>query len=66
MRIRTWLVALMTLLVLAPSLPSQDDVQFFPLSQVQPGLKGIGKTVFEGDKIEEFQVELLEIGRAHV
>ena len=61
MRIRTWLVALMTLLVLAPSLPGQDDVQFFPLSQVRPGLKGIGKTVFEGDKIEEFQVEFLGV-----
>jgi hypothetical protein len=61
MRIRTWLVALMTLLVLAPSLPSQDDVQFFPLSQVQPGLKGIGRTVFEGDKVEEFQVEFLGV-----
>ena len=61
MRVRTWLVALMTLLVLAPFLPSQDDVQFFPLSQVQPGLKGIGRTVFEGDKVEEFQVEFLGV-----
>ncbi|MBN1996355.1 hypothetical protein JW935_02300 [candidate division KSB1 bacterium] len=32
-----------------------------PLSQVRPGMAGIGKTVFYGDKIEEFNVEVLDI-----
>jgi hypothetical protein len=53
--------AFAALLLLAPSLRSQDDIQFFPLSQIQPGLKGVGKTVFEGDRIDEFQVEFLGV-----
>jgi hypothetical protein len=34
---------------------------FLPLSEVKPGLKGIGRTVFHGDKVEEFQVEILGV-----
>ncbi len=61
MRVPPLLAALTSLLFLAPSLLCQDDVQFFPLSQIRPGLKGVGRTVFEGDKIEEFQVEILGV-----
>lgn len=32
---------------------------FFPLKDVHPGLHGIGETVFQGERIEEFQVEVL-------
>lgn len=32
---------------------------FFHIRDVKPGLHGIGKTVFSGNKIEEFQVEIL-------
>jgi len=35
--------------------------EFFPLKDVHPGLHGIGKTVFQGDQIEEFQVEILGV-----
>jgi len=31
------------------------------MDQVRPGLHGIGKTVFEGDKVEEFGVEILGV-----
>jgi hypothetical protein len=34
---------------------------FFPLQDVHPGLRGIGRTVFQGDRIEEFQVEVLGV-----
>lgn len=34
---------------------------FFALKDVKPGLHGIGKTVFAGDRIEEFQVEILGV-----
>ena len=30
-----------------------------PLSQVRPGMKGYGKTVFQGGKIVTFPVEIL-------
>jgi hypothetical protein len=32
---------------------------FFPLKDVRPGLHGVGRTVFNGIRIEEFQVEIL-------
>ncbi len=31
------------------------------LAEVRPGMKGVGKTVFSGDRIEEFQVEALGV-----
>ncbi len=34
---------------------------FMPLSELKPGMKGTGKTVFYGDKVEEFQVEILGV-----
>ena len=36
-----------------------QPVEPFPLDQLRPGMKGIGKTVVVGTKIEEFQVEVL-------
>ncbi len=33
----------------------------FPLSEVRVGQHGVGKTVFSGSKIEEFQVEILGV-----
>src|SRR4051794_9273738 len=32
---------------------------FFPLKDVRAGLHGVGRTVFQGNRIEEFQVEIL-------
>jgi hypothetical protein len=46
---------------MAPCLWSQNDTPLFPISEIRPGLKGVGRTVFEGDKVEEFQVEILGI-----
>lgn len=37
--------------------------QIFPLDQVKAGLKGKGRSVFIGDKIEEFDVEILGVMR---
>ncbi|MCS7315725.1 MAG: hypothetical protein NZ554_09640 [Bryobacteraceae bacterium] len=34
---------------------------FYPLEQVRPGMKGVGRTVFAGDRIEEFAVEILGV-----
>jgi hypothetical protein len=34
---------------------------FFHLKDVKPGLRGIGKTVFSGNRIDEFQVEVLGV-----
>jgi len=34
---------------------------FFPLKDVRPGLQGTGRTVFNGNHIEEFQVQILGV-----
>jgi len=36
-------------------------VEILPHSQLQPGMKGVGKTVFKGTRIEEFKVEVLGV-----
>lgn len=40
-----------------------DTTKFMPIDQIKPGMKGIGKTVFSGTKIEEFQIEVLDIAK---
>jgi len=34
---------------------------FFPLTDVHAGLRGVGRTVFQGERIDEFQVEILGV-----
>ena len=34
---------------------------FMPISEISPGMKGIGKTVFHGTQIETFQVDIIDI-----
>ncbi len=46
------------LLLLSRGGHAQD---FFPLRDVRPGLHGIGRTVFHGNRIEDFQVEILGV-----
>ena len=40
---------------------SAQDTRFMPVDDVRPGMKGIGRTVFQGTKIEQFDVELLGV-----
>lgn len=44
---------------LAAVVAAQTD--FLPLKQIKPGMHGIGKTVFSGDRIDDFQVEILGV-----
>lgn len=41
--------------------PSLHAIDIMPLSEVKEGMTGVGRTVFKGDKIEEFEVEILGI-----
>ncbi len=36
-------------------------LDLLPVSEVRPGMKGVGRTVFEGTRIDEFQVEILGV-----
>jgi hypothetical protein len=49
------------LVFLAAGLPAQS--KNFPVDELRPGMVGIGRTVFEGDKLEEFKVHILGILR---
>jgi hypothetical protein len=44
---------------LAAALYAQPN--FFPLKDVKPGMRGTGKTVFSGNQIDDFQVEILGV-----
>jgi len=49
--------------ILVPLLASglAAQVAILPLSEVKPGMKAVGKTVFEGGKIVDFDVEILGV-----
>jgi hypothetical protein len=55
------LAAAITLLSLSSDLWSRTE--FFRLDDLKPGMKGVGRTVFQGTTPEEFQVEILGLMR---
>ena len=61
MSFRSILVAFWFALALTPVAWCQSNIQLFPIAEIKPGLKGVGRTIFQGDQIEEFQVEILGI-----
>ena len=46
-------------LALAAALSAQTA--FFPLKDIKPGMRGTGRTIFVGNRIDEFQVEILGV-----
>jgi len=51
--------AIPAVLALGAGLAAQTD--FFPLKDVRAGMRGTGRTVFTGGKVDEFQVEVLGV-----
>src|SRR3954467_4426584 len=49
------------LLLVSAGLPAQS--RNFPVDELRPGMVGVGRTVFEGDKLEEFKVTVLGVLR---
>src|SRR5262245_53495309 len=49
------------LVVALPFASLGQSPRLMPVDEVRPGMKGIGKTVFQGSTIEEFQVEILGV-----
>lgn len=50
-------LAVLSLLILTSSFTGAQT--FFPLKDVRAGLRGTGRTIFNGNRVEEFQVEIL-------
>src|SRR5579862_6421756 len=59
--LRRLLICLGGIVLLSGCLFGQANPKIFPLSEVHPGLKGVGRTIFEGDRIDEFQVDILGV-----
>jgi hypothetical protein len=41
--------------------PVAAAVEFLPVEAIRPGMEGTGRTVFQGDRMEEFRVEILGV-----
>ena len=54
-------LAVLTALVLiaGAAVPAQSN--YMPVSDIRPGMVGIGRTVFEGDRLDEFKVQVLGV-----
>gem|GEM_PF-5884778 len=61
MKTLTILLCIFTCLCSATLAGELDPDKFMSIDEIKPGMKGIGKTVFEGTKIDEFQVEVLDV-----
>ncbi|GAH25461.1 unnamed protein product, partial [marine sediment metagenome] len=51
---------LLILFSLSVSVAFSNDL-FMSTSEIKPGMRGIGKTVFHGTEIETFQVDIIDI-----
>ncbi len=52
---------LRTLILLLAASGAALGQPFFPIDDVRPGQRAVGRTVFQGDTIEEFEVEVLGV-----
>jgi SpoIVB peptidase S55 len=61
MRFSKCIAAAALVLLAVSALLAQSQTQFFPLRDIRPGLKGVGRTIFQGNKVQDFQVEFLGV-----
>ena len=55
------LVAIISSSGIAGDFLAQNQEELILVNDIHPGMKGVGKTVFSGTKIEEFEVEVIDI-----
>lgn len=60
MKLLRLLVVFAAVAGLAVAMPTAQT-SFFPIDDVRPGMVGIGRTVFEGNTIEEFKVHIIGV-----
>jgi hypothetical protein len=61
MKIRTLAALLALLFIIGARVPAATTS--FPVSELRPGMVGIGRTVFQGDRLDEFKVHILGVLR---
>ena len=57
--------AVVAVLLLRPPAFRRNQA-YFPVDELRPGMVGIGRTVFEGDRLEEFKVHILGVLRNQI
>jgi hypothetical protein len=60
---KRWILAALFALLLPLHGEVRAQMEFFHLADLRPGMKGIGKTCYQGSKPEDFQVEILGVMR---
>src|SRR5512145_1418895 len=61
MHIRTAATALALLIAMTLGIPASTPLM--PVDEIRPGMVGVGRTVFEGTKLEDFKVQILGVLR---
>ena len=61
---RALVIIAVLLLSAAAGVPAQST--YFPVDQLRPGMVGIGRTVFEGDRLDEFKVHIIGVLRNQI
>jgi hypothetical protein len=61
MKITHRLLSVAILLIGATLMLPAQTTKFMSVDEIRPGMKGYGRTVFQGTKIEQFDVELLGV-----
>jgi hypothetical protein len=61
MRIRPILFTLLAAIGLFWALPVWANIPTMTVSEIQPGMKGVGRTVIKGTEIREFDVEIIGV-----
>jgi len=46
--------------------PAPASTRYMPIEEVRPGMTGVGRTVFQGAAIEEFQAQILGVVRSNI
>lgn len=61
--LRTWFPAVLAALLLTTAWParSSDDVASLPVADIQPGMKGVAYTIFEGDQIDKIDLQVIGV-----
>ncbi|MGH2373164.1 MAG: SpoIVB peptidase S55 domain-containing protein [bacterium] len=61
MSVRLKMLALVAVLAFPAAGMAQPAPAIMPLNEVRPGMRGVGKTVISGQRVEEFQFEVMDI-----
>src|SRR5687768_14348323 len=59
----TRILALIAALLLVSLATLPASTTLFPVDELKPGMVGIGRTVFEGDRLDEFKVHIIGVLR---